>query len=101
MTKQYSVKTMSDLYIQADRIMENFDFEKVHAHMKYTKWSWYCGEGEYGVPSIDQLKDTANYLLTGVISNGEEVGMQATGGFQALKFPWGLSLNFIYEHSEG
>jgi len=84
MTKNYPVKSASELYSQADKILENFNFERVHDHMKYTKWSWY-----------------KNQLLLGVISNGEEVGMHATGGLQAIKFPWGLTLNFIYEHSEG
>jgi hypothetical protein len=101
MTKNYPVKSASELYSQADKILENFNFERVHDHMKYTKWSWYNGDGEYGVPSVEQLKQTANQLLLGVISNGEEVGMHATGGLQAIKFPWGLTLNFIYEHSEG
>lgn len=101
LTSDNDFKSIADLYIQADKILENFDFEKVHTHMKYTKWSWYGGDGEDGVPSIEQLKHTANYLLMGVITNGETVGMMATGGLQALKFPWGLSLNFIIEHSEG
>lgn len=101
LTSDHDFKSAADLYIQADKILQDFNFEKVHTHMKYTKWSWYGGEEDNGVPSIEQLKHTANYLLMGVIANGEEVGMQATGGLQALKFPWGLSLNFIIEHSEG
>ena len=101
MTKNYEVKSISDLYIQADNIMQKFNFEKVHDHMKSSKWAWHDGIEEHGVPSIEQIKSTANYLLSAVISNGDEVGMNATGGLQALKFPWGLSLNFIYEHSQG
>lgn len=90
-------KCLSDLYTQADNILENFNFEKVHTHMKYTKWTWHNGEGEDGVPTIEQLKETAQYLLLQVIPNGMEYGQVATGGFQALKFPWGLSLNFCIE----
>lgn len=61
-----------------DRIIANFDFEKVHHYMSLVKWSWCYGEGPDGVPTIEQLKAQARQLL--VDTYNEQYGRQ-TGGF--------------------
>ena len=42
-----------------DDIIENFDFKRVHSVMEHLNWKWI----DKGVPSIDDLKDTARHLL--------------------------------------
>lgn len=46
---------------QIERIMERFNFERVHTHMKSVNWTW--GIPDMGVPTVEQLKLTARDLL--------------------------------------
>jgi hypothetical protein len=68
-----------------DEVMESFNFEKVHAFMTLTKWSW----RDEGVPDINKLKSTARYLLEGVMNSSLLSSSSATGGFIATKFNYG------------
>lgn len=45
--------------------LNGFDFRKVHDIMDYLNWEWVLNqdEHEYGVPSIDDLKNRAESLL--------------------------------------
>jgi len=94
-------KQMSSIELQdkANEIMENFDFDQVYHYMKTVKWTWYDGEEENGVPSVDQIKRLARSLLTSLVHNSDSCHSVSTGGFQALKFPWGISLNFVIVRS--
>lgn len=67
MTEEY-VKKIND-------IIDNFDFEKVHAYMTLIKWVWFCE----GIPSVSELKETAKKLLIEAIE--KEYAEIATGGF--------------------
>lgn len=68
-------------------IIDSFDFEQCHKVMKFLKWEWVS----CGVPSIYDLKRTAEYLLNGAIegcieSKDTKYGqtyIHATGGLQA------------------
>jgi hypothetical protein len=76
-------------YDMINEVLAHFDFEKVHETMTLLNWTW-AGEG---IPSIKQLKETADNLLNGAAeqvlspTNTEhhEVGwISATGGFKAM-----------------
>lgn len=85
--------TKEELYKERDRIMDNFDFEKVLAHMERVDWKWLRGDS-YEVPSIFELRGTARQCLSHVIESAEPSSDSATGGFHAYKFPWGIQLVF-------
>lgn len=90
-------KTYIQLLEDQKRIMETFDFEKVHSYMKEIDWQW---RGE-GVPEPRELKMTAFTLLSNVINADEPASNSSTGGFTAYKMPWGLSLHFSLERKAG
>ena len=60
-----------------DRLIQRFDFNKVHKAMTALKWTW----RDEGVPTIDSLKQTARELLESAASS--EHGNIMTGGFKA------------------
>jgi hypothetical protein len=47
--------------IGIQRIIDRFDFEKVHDYMKSVNWRW--GLGELHVPEISEMKKAAEELL--------------------------------------
>ena len=78
-----------------DEIMEEFDFHKVFRTMDALDWKWGTVNGGKGTPSIDDLRETAEYLLRGAAKSrlGDskdshwELGIiNATGGFQATAY---------------
>ena len=83
-----------ELEAQNERIMEQFNFEKVHAHMVEKSHTWYLGNGINAVPDIEELRVTARSLLTKAAYDRNEVANCGTGGFMAYKMPWGMSLVF-------
>lgn len=88
--------SQAELEKMADNIMSGFNFEKVHNHMVETGWRW-CRAANMGVPTIDDLKTTARYLLTRAIWEKDLVTSCGTGGFMAYKMPWGIQLTFQLE----
>lgn len=84
-----------ELEKKAQEIMESFNFEQVYHYMKTVKWKWYDGQEADHTPSMNQIKTLARSLLTSVVRDDNSCSCLATGGFQALKFPWGISLNFV------
>ena len=80
-----------------EKILKDFNFEKVHKAMQVTNWGWVNSEGK--VPSIGRLVLRAEELLQDVskMDIGCSIG---TGGFVATKmgsedFGEGLQLEFI------
>ena len=77
-----------DIDSMVQEVLDEFDFEKVHLTMKALKWTWATVPG---IPTIDRLKETAEYLLRGSIEgalkcenlHGEAPYLHATGGFKA------------------
>lgn len=62
-----------------------FDFEKVHSVMDYLGWAWARKNDTPAVPSIEEIKETANDIL---ISCAEELETNKeffieVGGFEA------------------
>ena len=51
-----------------DKILDEFDFERVHKAMVALNWEWY--DAENGVPSIAELRKSARRLLTDCVSKG-------------------------------
>jgi len=86
--------TKADLEKQADIIMNQFNFEKVHAHMTKEGWKWYMGEPENRVPTIEEIKVQARVLLNKAIWDDRNVTDCGTGGLTAVKMPYGLRLYF-------
>lgn len=86
--------TPSELEVQADKIMDSFNFEKIRKHMEDTNHQWYQGGGRMGVPDLTDLRITARDLLTKAIYSNEECTNVGTGGFVAYKLPWGMQLTF-------
>ena len=74
------------------RIMMNFDFEKVHQHMKTVGWKW-----RDETPEIEELRFTAARLLAEATDDPQDVVSMGTGGFRVYKLPWGLELVFAIE----
>lgn len=61
-----------------DEIMEYFDFEKVHSVMTMMNWEW----RDSGVPSIDELKQTARHYLDTALDNcHRQTYFTGSGGF--------------------
>jgi hypothetical protein len=74
-----------------DDILDNFNFNRVQTAMEALDWRWVSE----GVPSIDQLKEKAVYLLKSAAelrldeyldSYWEEGIINGTGGFQATAY---------------
>jgi hypothetical protein len=97
-------------------ILESFNFHKVRKAMWHLDWRWAPSDSE--VPSIEQLKETAERLLRGAAESrlGDyfdshwELGIiNGTGGFQATAYCdrmktriTGLDLKFVVaEWDEG
>ena len=84
-----------------DKIIENFNFEKVHRAMLVLNWRW---ARTNGVPTIGELVLCAQELLQDVskMDVGYSIG---TGGFRATKIDdedggEGLKLEFILTERE-
>lgn len=60
-------------------IIDRFNFERVHYCMKALDWKWRQADGIISVPTIDELKIKASYLLVKSIKET----VIATGGFEA------------------
>jgi hypothetical protein len=77
------------------KILEEFNFERVHTAMEALNWWWYNTGGK--VPSIEELKRTANGLLTDV-AYAKHYKYISTGGFEASYVDGVLDLRFILTH---
>jgi hypothetical protein len=77
---------------QVDDIMNEFDFVRVRKAMLALDWTWTY----HGVPSVSQLRTTAEKLLRTAINIG---GQTATGGFVADYSEGVLSLTFVVEET--
>ena len=71
------------------RIIERFDFQKVHDYMILTNWKWFDA-----VPTQEDLRRTATRLLVEAAMDPQDVVSMGTGGFRVYKLPWGLELVF-------
>lgn len=67
-------------------VVRGFDFASVHRCMELLRWTWGDGLGSHGVPTIEQLRETATDLLgrtlRGFAAGEREAGTGwRTGGF--------------------
>lgn len=62
-----------------ENILDRFNFERVHYCMKALDWKWRQADGTISVPTIEELKTKAGYLLVKSIKET----VIATGGFEA------------------
>lgn len=112
--KEYK-DSIPSLHEQYDFIMDNFDFDYVLEFMKSNRsrreyrddgsyiaheWKVYHN-GEFRVPTLDELRNLAGSLLSEVIRNYEKVKSRytyiATGPFKALCRDGILELSCIIE----
>lgn len=63
-----------------DKIMDEFNFERVHKAMVALNWEW---SGSDGVPTIGELRRQARQLLKELTNNKNRV--VGTGGFYAYQ----------------
>ena len=77
-------------YDMINEVLAHFDFQAVNQTMKALNWTWATVEG---VPTIQQLKESAEYYMNSAIEqvlspNNKEhhdVGwISASGGFKAM-----------------
>lgn len=80
------------IYDKAERVLKEFNYEKVHAYMLLTNWGW---RGK-GTPTIEEIKQTASLNMYQAIKtfrgkgeDNQESTMTGTGGFYAYIFNWG------------
>ena len=80
-----------------DKVMHDFDFEKVHALMLVMDWTW----AGHGTPTEDNLRKKADKLLNKVMEyTDRECWWAMTGGLLAyFDQKNGLHLAFIPERS--
>ena len=78
-----------------DKIIKEFDFQRVHDVMKLINWKWIDTEAVAYVPHIYQLEETARRLLEEMVKSTKEYDIIATGGFEAVKWDNALVLNFV------
>lgn len=87
--------TIMDLESQIHRIMNDFNFEKVHKYMVETDHKWHMGSvSGLRVPDIEDLRICARDLLTKAAYHNDSTSNVGTGGFMAYKLSWGMSLTF-------
>lgn len=79
-----------------EEIINKFNFEKVHKFMVAQKWGWGLGNV---VPTIGELKVTAQELLVLAKEAKIDSTIVATGGFWAIKSFDDLHLLFAIENS--
>jgi hypothetical protein len=65
------------LQFHIDEVMDNFDFDKVEAHMSHVGWAWAIGADDFEVPTISEMRKTVRRLM----GEAYELGFIATGGF--------------------
>ena len=76
---------------QIQKIMNNFDFEKVHNIMKFLNWTWFPWDI---VPTVDMLKQEAESLLIQISIHPEYKNI-STGGFEVTIDKQTIILRFI------
>ena len=81
---------------QIKKIMDEFDFIRVHALMNATGWTW---GGDKAAPSIERMKRCALELLEGC--KRKRGWTSAIGGFKASCDGAYLSLSFYIEEAHG
>ncbi len=76
-----------------DEVIDNFDFKIVHGVMTVMNWEW-IRNGQKSVPTIEELKAEANFLLEQSIINN----MSYTCGGLLSSYKEGvLGLKFVLE----
>ena len=80
---------------QIDKIMNEFEFRRVHRCMTATNWTWQ----NKGVPTIEQLKECALELLQDCRRKRD--CSLATGGFIVSCDGSYLTLTFYIEQAHG
>ena len=87
--------TLDERTIIVKRIIDGFDFEKVHSIM------WLESQGVHPVPTVDELKATATRYLNITLEHTDRKfwwigGLAGHGGLLACYDDiWGLSLNYV------
>lgn len=96
-TKSNSRLNAADLLrveLQISRIVNRFDYEKVHKVMTFLDWKWFNpGSEDSTVPTIERLISSSRYLLTQAATAKESTW--SSGGFIARRYECGgLGLTF-------
>ncbi len=74
----------SELY-RINEIMNEFDFDIVHACMVGMGWTWFSAKGINSIPTVSEIKSTAYCLLKDIVIEylrNKKTGYMGTGGFE-------------------
>lgn len=74
-----------------NEVIAQFNFKNVRAYMEQHNWYW---RDQGRVPTIAELKETADHVMQEAFSN--ESGYCASGGFEAERIAYGISLRFAH-----
>ena len=77
-----------------EKILENFNFEKVHNYYNLVNWEWKDNGINGYIPSVEDLRITARTLFNQIKMDFEETQCIGTGGLYVYKLPWGFKLTF-------
>lgn len=69
-----------------NRVINAFDFERVHRAMQAVEWVWQFDGGVRRTPTVAEMMDTVRELAADMFSGGSR-GM-ATGGFYLNQTPY-------------
>ena len=75
-----------------EKVLEGFDFHQVRTAMLRMRWKWFI-DGNHSVPTVDELKEKARYLLDLCYCHSGKVVM-SSGGLVARCDKFSLSLSF-------
>ena len=76
-------------------ILEDFDFEQIHAFMKGADWRWYNPKIDGEIPSVKDLEKEAKMLLRYVCYNGKKHAWAYSGGLEAVRRGDEAELRFL------
>lgn len=83
--------TSDTLQLMVDKIIDLFDFERVHKVMEFVDWKYIEPNGSLQVPSIERLKAAARRCLLASYrcykKFGDIDGTACSGGFHATYLP--------------
>ena len=85
------------------QILADFDFELVKAVMTAIGWKWSLANGDFRVPTEDEMKAFALRLIRDVVDGAERTNARfgiSSGGFCVVADGGKVSLDFVVESAE-
>lgn len=91
---------MKDSDLSIDRVMNDFDFDRILQVMQLLGWRYGGPDGVMYQPDLEDIRRAARQRLSEVLSQqGDGTKFSKSGGFLAVKHLGFLSLSFVVESS--